>query len=176
MAARAQPAARGSRSQTRSRLRRARAFTPAFPHRDAKGTVAFPSRPAKISVVGQSAGDESVVIFLGGRSSSMNYYADVCQTDFPCPWMRGEIAGRMREIVEQTIVGYVGRILAQADPGPEDKVVVAPTDIAVLLAECSRRTGNDMRARRRGEVHGCLGRHWLARGGAKSLAMDVIEG
>ena len=37
------------------------------------------------------------------------YYAASCQTDFPCPLQRKEIAERTRRmctLVEQTIVGY----------------------------------------------------------------------
>ena len=51
------------------------------------------------------------------------------------------------------IVDYDGRILAQADPGPGEKVVVAPIDIAALRAERSRRTGHDMRAHLRTQAH-----------------------
>jgi predicted amidohydrolase len=41
-------------------------------------------------------------------------------------------------------VDYDGRILAQADPGPGEKIVVAPIDIAALRAERDRRTGHHM--------------------------------
>ncbi|GJM09471.1 MAG: hypothetical protein DHS20C11_17470 [Lysobacteraceae bacterium] len=44
------------------------------------------------------------------------------------------------------LVDFDGRILAQADPGPGEKVVVAPIDLAALRAERERRLGHDMRA------------------------------
>jgi predicted amidohydrolase len=73
------------------------------------------------------------------------------------------------------IVDYDGRILAQADPGPGEKVVVAPIDIAALRAERARRSGHDMLSHLRSEVHDYLGRSWLARGGAGTLDRDGIE-
>jgi len=54
------------------------------------------------------------------------------------------------------VVDYDGRILAQADVGPGEKIVVAPIDLAALRAERTRRTGHDMRAHLRSEVHDYL--------------------
>jgi hypothetical protein len=51
------------------------------------------------------------------------------------------------------VVDYDGRILAQADPGEGEKVVVAPIDIRTLRDERKRRFGHDMRAHLRSEVH-----------------------
>ncbi|MEW6741761.1 MAG: nitrilase-related carbon-nitrogen hydrolase [Planctomycetota bacterium] len=51
------------------------------------------------------------------------------------------------------VVDYDGRILAQADPGPGEKVVVAPIDLEALRAERARRVGHDMRSHLRTEVH-----------------------
>ena len=51
------------------------------------------------------------------------------------------------------LVDFDGRLLAQADPGPGEKVVVAPIDIARLRAERARRRGHDMRAHYRAEAH-----------------------
>ena len=51
------------------------------------------------------------------------------------------------------VVDYDGRILAQADAGPGEKVVVAPVDIAALRHERERRTGHDMRAHLRAEMY-----------------------
>ena len=42
------------------------------------------------------------------------------------------------------IVDFDGRILAQADPGPGEKIVVAPIDLAALCAERGRRRGHHM--------------------------------
>ena len=51
------------------------------------------------------------------------------------------------------VVDYDGRILAQADPGEGEKVVVGPIDIETLRAERERRVGHDMRSHLRSEVH-----------------------
>ncbi|HEY3178220.1 MAG TPA: nitrilase-related carbon-nitrogen hydrolase [Casimicrobiaceae bacterium] len=73
------------------------------------------------------------------------------------------------------VVDYDGRILAQADPGPGEKVVVAPIDIEALRGERARRSGHDMRSHLRSEVHDYLRREWLAPGGAGTLDKDGIE-
>jgi predicted amidohydrolase len=51
------------------------------------------------------------------------------------------------------IVDYDGRILAQADPGPGDKIVVAPIDLVALRAERERRRGHHLLAHRRVEAY-----------------------
>lgn len=51
------------------------------------------------------------------------------------------------------IVDYDGRILAQADPGPGQKIVVAPVDLAAVRAERERRIGHHMLAHRRVEAY-----------------------
>jgi predicted amidohydrolase len=51
------------------------------------------------------------------------------------------------------VVDYDGRILAQADPGPGEKIVVAPIDIAALRAERERRGGHHMLAHLRTEAY-----------------------
>jgi predicted amidohydrolase len=73
------------------------------------------------------------------------------------------------------VVDYDGRILAQADPGPGEKVVVAPIDIEALRAERLRRGGHDMRAHLRSEAHSYLRRGWLAPGGDEALDKSGIE-
>ncbi|MEM9303582.1 MAG: nitrilase-related carbon-nitrogen hydrolase [Pseudomonadota bacterium] len=52
------------------------------------------------------------------------------------------------------VVDFDGRVLAQADPGPDEKVVVAPIDLAALRDARERRVGHDMRAHYRAEIHG----------------------
>jgi predicted amidohydrolase len=64
------------------------------------------------------------------------------------------------------VVDYDGRILAQADPGPGEKVVVAPINVPALRAERERRQGHDLRAHLRSEVHPYLGASYLDRGGS----------
>jgi predicted amidohydrolase len=73
------------------------------------------------------------------------------------------------------VVDYDGRILAQADAGPGEKVVVAPIDIAALRAERTRRMGHDMRSHLRSEVHGYLAQPWLAPAGAAPIDKASVE-
>ncbi|NQT15775.1 MAG: nitrilase [Planctomycetes bacterium] len=54
------------------------------------------------------------------------------------------------------VVDYDGRILAQADPGPGQKVVVGPIDLSALRTERQRRLGHDMRGHLRTELHDYL--------------------
>jgi hypothetical protein len=51
------------------------------------------------------------------------------------------------------VVDFDGRILAQADPGPGEKVVVAPIDLDALRAERARRSGHHMPAHLRTEAY-----------------------
>jgi predicted amidohydrolase len=51
------------------------------------------------------------------------------------------------------VVDYDGRILSQADPGPGEKIVVAPVDIAALRAERERRSGHHMLGHLRTEAY-----------------------
>ncbi len=51
------------------------------------------------------------------------------------------------------VVDFDGRILAQADPGPGEKIVVGPIDIAALRAERERRTGHHMLGHLRSEAY-----------------------
>lgn len=51
------------------------------------------------------------------------------------------------------VVDWDGRLLAQADPGPGEKIVVAPIDIAALRAERERRSGHHMLGHLRTEAH-----------------------
>jgi predicted amidohydrolase len=51
------------------------------------------------------------------------------------------------------VVDYDGRILAQADPGPGEKIVVGPVDVPALRAERERRRGHHMLAHLRTEAY-----------------------
>lgn len=51
------------------------------------------------------------------------------------------------------IVDFDGRILAQADPGPGQKIVVGPIDLATLRAERERRRGHQMLSHLRTEAY-----------------------
>jgi predicted amidohydrolase len=73
------------------------------------------------------------------------------------------------------VVDYDGRVLAQADPGPGEKVVVAPIDLSALRAERARRLGHDMRAHLRTEVHDYLNTPRLQRGGGGDIQIDALK-
>jgi predicted amidohydrolase len=51
------------------------------------------------------------------------------------------------------IVDYDGRILSQADPGPGEKIVVGPIDLAALRADRERRLGHAFLPHRRVEAY-----------------------
>ncbi len=51
------------------------------------------------------------------------------------------------------LVDYDGRVLAQAEPGPGDRIVVGPIDLAALRAERDRRRGHHLLAHLRTEAH-----------------------
>jgi predicted amidohydrolase len=51
------------------------------------------------------------------------------------------------------VVDYDGRLLAQADPGPGEKIVLAPIDLAALRAERERRAGHHMLGHLRMEAY-----------------------
>jgi predicted amidohydrolase len=51
------------------------------------------------------------------------------------------------------IVDFDGRILAQADPGPGERIVVGPVDLAALRHERRRRRGHDLLGHLRAEAY-----------------------
>jgi predicted amidohydrolase len=51
------------------------------------------------------------------------------------------------------LVDYDGRVLSQADPGPGEKIVFGPIDLAALRAERQRRRGHHMLAHLRTEAY-----------------------
>ena len=51
------------------------------------------------------------------------------------------------------VVDFDGRVLAQAEPGPGERIVVGPIDLAGLRAERSRRRGHHMLAHLRNEAY-----------------------
>ena len=74
------------------------------------------------------------------------------------------------------IVDYDGRILAQADPGTNEKIVVGPVDLAALRAERERRRGHHLLAHLRNEAYQAYDRsiYPAARGddGAPSVQLN----
>lgn len=51
------------------------------------------------------------------------------------------------------VVDFDGRLLAQADPGPGEKIVVAPVDISALRHERAQRLGHHMQSHLRTEAY-----------------------
>ena len=71
------------------------------------------------------------------------------------------------------IVDFDGRILSQADPGPHEKIVVGPVDLAALRAERQRRGGHLMQAHLRTEAYGGYQRPIYPAGGADGGPITV---
>lgn len=69
-------------------------------------------------------------------------------------------------------VDFDGRILAQADPGAGEKVVVAPIDLGALREARERRRGHDMRAHLRSEVYPYAAIPRFARAGSASITIE----
>ena len=90
------------------------------------------------------AAENTAYVVAANQGASLSAYA-------PFSWPGGSMA-----------VDYDGRILAQADPGPGEKVVVAPINIAALREERERRAGHDMRAHLRSEAHAYMRQGYLA--------------
>ncbi len=72
-------------------------------------------------------------------------------------------------------VDFDGRILAQADPGPGEKVVVAPIDIDLLRHERQRRRGHDTRAHFRAGIHDYARHERLEPAGAEPITIDTLN-
>ena len=62
------------------------------------------------------------------------------------------------------VLDYDGRILAQADPGPGEKIVVAPIDITALRHERSVRAGHHMPSHLRSEAYDVYRKSFYAPG------------
>jgi predicted amidohydrolase len=74
------------------------------------------------------------------------------------------------------VVDYDGRVLAQADPGPGEKIVVGPIDLAALRAERERRRGHHMLAHLRMEAYPSYMRSLYPGALADGAAVPSIEG
>ncbi len=69
------------------------------------------------------------------------------------------------------VVDFDGRILAQADPGPGEKMVVAEIDVGALRAARERRRGHNYLAHLRTEAYPVYGRRFYP-GGTHASARD----
>ena len=72
------------------------------------------------------------------------------------------------------IVDHDGRILAQADPGEGERVVVAPIELAAIRAERARRVGHDMRSHFRSEAYPYTRREGFPRAGDAPITIESI--
>jgi predicted amidohydrolase len=79
--------------------------------------------------------ENTAYVVAANQAASMAHYP-------PFSWPGGSM-----------VVDYDGRVLAQADPGPGEKVVVAPLDLEALRAERARRKGHHMLAHLRTEAY-----------------------
>ncbi|MGI9263477.1 MAG: nitrilase-related carbon-nitrogen hydrolase [Gammaproteobacteria bacterium] len=73
------------------------------------------------------------------------------------------------------LVDYDGRVLAQADPGPGEKVVVGPINLGALRHERMRRTGHDMRSHFRSEIHSYYKKTQLVPGGESGHSIESLK-
>lgn len=73
------------------------------------------------------------------------------------------------------IVDFDGRILAEASPGPGERIVVAPVDITAVRHERATRAGHHMLAHLRTEAYPVYGRHYYppAPGGPLSYERNL---
>jgi predicted amidohydrolase len=70
------------------------------------------------------------------------------------------------------VVDFDGRLLAQASPGPGERIVVAPIDITALRHEREVRRGHHMLAHLRSEAYPVYGRHQYPPAGAEAQALS----
>jgi len=103
------------------------------------------------------AAENTVYVVAANQGASLAHYP-------PFSWPGGSM-----------VVDYDGRILAQADAGPGEKVVVAPVDIAALRHERARRVGHDMRAHLRSTMYPYLQQPYLSPATAHPLTADEIR-
>ncbi|RMH16643.1 MAG: nitrilase [Acidobacteria bacterium] len=74
------------------------------------------------------------------------------------------------------VVDFDGRVLAQADPGPGEKIVVAPIDLAALRHERASRRGHQPLAHLRAESFPLYRRTWYPPGrGPEQLSASGLE-
>ena len=103
------------------------------------------------------AAENTAYVVAANQGASLRNYP-------PFSWPGGSMA-----------VDYDGRILAQADPGSGEKVVVAPIDLAALRHERERRLGHDMRSHLRSEAYDYLGRSRLGPTRADKISIQELR-
>ncbi len=73
------------------------------------------------------------------------------------------------------IVDFDGRILAQADPGPHEKIIVGPIDLAALRAARQRRRGHHLLSHLRAEAYPQYRQTIFPPGGAAPPTVDDLN-
>ena len=73
------------------------------------------------------------------------------------------------------VVDYDGRILAQAEAGGGERVVVAPIALDTLRQERDRRAGHAIRAHLRREIHGYTNEKYLAPADGEAISIDSLN-
>lgn len=101
--------------------------------------------------------ENSVYVVAANQGAAMSNYP-------PFSWPGGSM-----------IVDYDGRVLAQADPGPGEKVVVAPVDVQRLREERSRRGGHDMLGHLRSELYSYLSSRHLEPAGDEPISVENLR-
>ena len=79
--------------------------------------------------------ENTAYVVAANQGATLEHYA-------PFSWPGGSM-----------VVDYDGRILAQADPGPGEKIVVAPLDVSALRHEREQRSGHSLLAHLRTEAY-----------------------
>lgn len=98
--------------------------------------------------------ENTAYVVAANQAASMAHYP-------PFSWPGGSM-----------VVDYDGRVLAQADPGPGEKVVVAPIDLDAVRAERARRSGHHMLAHLRTEAYPVYRRALYPAGGGAPATVD----
>ncbi len=73
------------------------------------------------------------------------------------------------------VVDFDGRILAQADPGPGEKIVVAPIDIHSLRDERERRSGHHMLGHLRSEAYKMARNNYYPGSGLHQFPLSIEQ-
>ena len=73
------------------------------------------------------------------------------------------------------IVDHDGRVLAQAEAGPGERVVVGPIDLAGLRAERERRLGHDTRSHLRSEAYSYLREQRFAPAESHPISVESLR-
>ena len=101
--------------------------------------------------------ENSVYVVAANQGASLSHYP-------PFSWPGGSM-----------VVDYDGRILAQAESGTGEKVVVAPINIDVLRTERDRRFGHDMRAHLRSDLYTYARQDYLDKAGVTNTMEHNYE-